>query len=217
MPLDIYSDLVETVAEYLARDDLSDQIPDFIRLAEADLGREVGWRFTSKEVTGNFVVDEDFITLPTDTLKAEILVITDTVPGPVNINIVSGQEFNRKLRTTSSSWHPVVARHLGLTLKLAPTPAKDWAYKLWYQAFITKLSAANPTHWLLTNAPDAMLYGALKHASVFLKDWEAKAAYEAEYEPAKRSAKKLEFLARTGGGNLRVTTDIDPGSLPRRV
>ena len=217
MPFDAFDDLVKSVGDFLARDDLDDLIPDFIRLAEADLGREVGWRFTTKEALGNFVVDQDFITLPADTLKAEILMITDTVPGPVNINIVSGQEFNRKLRTTSSSWHPVVARHLGLTLKLAPTPAKDWAFKLWYQAFLTKLDAANPTNWLLDNAPDTLLYGALAHASVYLKDWEAASYYKGIYEPAKQSTKKLEWLARTGGGNLRVTTDIDPGSLPRRV
>jgi hypothetical protein len=41
MSLTNYSDLKTSVANYLARTDLTDQIPDFIRLAEYRMRREV--------------------------------------------------------------------------------------------------------------------------------------------------------------------------------
>ena len=40
MPLSNYTELQASIADTLNRDDLTNQIPDFIRLAEAQLGRD---------------------------------------------------------------------------------------------------------------------------------------------------------------------------------
>jgi hypothetical protein len=44
MSLLSYSDLLGAVAEYLARDDLTARIPDFIKLAEAKFNRSLKCR-----------------------------------------------------------------------------------------------------------------------------------------------------------------------------
>ena len=46
-----YSDLKTAIANYLARTDLTDQIPDFIRFAEIRLRRELRIRQMLKTVT----------------------------------------------------------------------------------------------------------------------------------------------------------------------
>ena len=51
MSLTNYSDLKTSVANYLARTDLTDQIPDFIRLAEYRMRREVRIRQMLKSAT----------------------------------------------------------------------------------------------------------------------------------------------------------------------
>ena len=49
MALSTYSDLKTAIANFLARDDLTTQIPDFIRLAEARMSRELDTRSMEKE------------------------------------------------------------------------------------------------------------------------------------------------------------------------
>ena len=55
MALATYSDLKTTIANYLARSDLTSQIPDFITLAENRLRRELRIRQMLKVVTASTV------------------------------------------------------------------------------------------------------------------------------------------------------------------
>jgi len=217
MPFADYDDLVDRIENHLVRPDLRSEIPDFIRLTEVDLGRSFGWRFSEKEATGSFVADQDYLTLPTDLLWPKWLRIDDTDPGPQYVEIVSGREFMDLKRRISAGWHPVGATHVGQVLKLAPIPSKAWEYTLWYQSAITELSDSNTTNWMLTNAFDALLYGALQHACDFIGDSASADRYEMKFEKHKESAKRMEWRARTGGGNLRISTDVDAGAMPRRV
>jgi hypothetical protein len=218
VPFADYQELVDRVENHLVRPDLNPEIPDFIRLAEVDLAREFGWRFTETETTGNFVADQDYITLPAGILWPRMLRITDTDPGPYVVDIVSGRKFADIIRQVSSGSRPIGATHVGEQLKLAPAPGKNWAYTLWWTGTITPLDfTSNTTNWMLTNAFDALLYGALQHACDFLGDAASSDRYEMKYEKYKQSAKRMEFRARTGGGTIRVETDIDQGTIPRRV
>jgi hypothetical protein len=53
MSIATYSELKTAVANYLARTDLTDQIPDFIRFAEIRLRRELRIRQMLKTVTSS--------------------------------------------------------------------------------------------------------------------------------------------------------------------
>ena len=62
--LNDYSSLQSSIADWLARADLTGAIPTFIQLAEARINRDVRTRQTQSLVTGDAV--DGIITLPTD-------------------------------------------------------------------------------------------------------------------------------------------------------
>jgi hypothetical protein len=66
MGLSTYSDLKTTIASYLGRSDLTTQIPDFIRLAEDRLRRELRIRQMLKVVTAPPTGGDATVSLPAD-------------------------------------------------------------------------------------------------------------------------------------------------------
>ena len=66
MAITTYTDLQAGIANFLARSDLSAQIPDFITLAEARLSRELETRSQEKRSVANLVVGDEYIYLPSD-------------------------------------------------------------------------------------------------------------------------------------------------------
>ena len=63
-----YTTLKSTIADYLARSDLTSQIPDFITLAENRLRRDLRIRQMLKYVTTNTVAGDGTVALPSDFL-----------------------------------------------------------------------------------------------------------------------------------------------------
>jgi hypothetical protein len=75
MSLATYSDLKTTVANYLARTDLTTQIPDFIRFAELRLRRELRIRQMLKSVTTSTVSGDATVEVPSDFLEIRDFVV----------------------------------------------------------------------------------------------------------------------------------------------
>jgi len=69
MPFTSYSDLKTTVANYLARSDLTSVIPDFIRLAEERLRRDIRTRQMLIVATASTTGGDSTVGLPTDFLE----------------------------------------------------------------------------------------------------------------------------------------------------
>jgi hypothetical protein len=68
------------------------------------------------------------------------------------------------------------------TLKLAPTPNAVYPLELRYYSYPTSIVSAS-TSWLGTNFDQALLYGALRDAAVYLKEEaDVVAMYEAKYQ-----------------------------------
>ena len=74
-----YTTLKSTIADYLARSDLTTQIPDFIRLAEERLRRDLRIRQMLKVATANTIADDSTVSLPSDFLAMKDLHL-DTTP-----------------------------------------------------------------------------------------------------------------------------------------
>ena len=75
MSLSTYSDLQTSIANYLARSDLTSQIPDFITFAENRLRRELRIRQMLKSVTTATVSGDNTIEIPSDFLQARDFVV----------------------------------------------------------------------------------------------------------------------------------------------
>ncbi len=170
-----YDGLKASVADFLNRGDLVSAIPDFITLAEAQMTR----RFAGRARQGLPVPRRLIVRADT-----AIAVGTEYVPAPADFHgpiefVLAGdvvldyldstnlaQEKQRAWVTGSPRWYALV----GGELQLYPVADQDYAGELTYIARVPALSAANGSNWILTDYPDAYLYGALVQSAPYLKD-----------------------------------------------
>ena len=160
-----YSDLQTTIAGYLARSDLTAQIPDFIRLAETRLRRDLRIRQMLKSVTTATVAGDNTVELPSDFLEVRDLVIVGNPPQP--LSYFSPSAFTRNARTWESG-KPLDYTVLANDFQLAPVPDAVYTVKMLYFAAPAFLSSTNTSNIFLANTPDVLLYGSLLEAEPYL-------------------------------------------------
>lgn len=201
MTIGNYSKLKTAIADFLNRDDLTVAIPTFVSLAEARFNRELRtWR---QEVRSTATLDAQYSALPADFLQPIRLQILDSQTGevaPISTAMMTrlrGERFDEVGRPT----------HYAITasgLELFPTPDDDYPASFVYYAKITPLELDSDTNWLLTEAPDAYLYGALVHSAPYLKDDPRIAVWEGLHAAALESLRVQSDDAKYGGTGLQL-------------
>ena len=168
MALSTYAELKTSVADWLNRSDLTAAISDFVSLAEAQIERVLRTRNMLVRGTGN--ITAEYTTLPADFLDGLTLKLTGTNP----ITPLQSETLNSldTLQNTTylSAGKPLFFAIVGENFRVLPTPDSTYAYELVYYADLAKLSVSNTTNWLLTQAPDIYLYGALLQAAPYLQN-----------------------------------------------
>jgi hypothetical protein len=165
MALATYSDLKTSIANYLARSDLTTVIPDFIRLAELRLRRELRIRQMLKVSTTTTTGGDATVALPSDFLQLRDIHI-DTNPISA-VQYQSPSIFFRNTRSTESGI-PRQYTILGQEFQFAPTPDSTYTLQMLYYAAPDFLSDTNTSNAFMANCPDALLYGALAEAEPYL-------------------------------------------------
>lgn len=160
-----YSDLQTAIAGYLARSDLTSQIPDFIRLCEVRLRRDLRIRQMLKSVTTATVASDSTVEIPSDFLEARDLVLVGNPVQP--LNYLSPSLFNRNARAADAG-KPLEYTILANDFQLAPIPDGAYTVKLLYYAAPAFLSDTNTSNAFLANCPDLLLYGSLIEAEPYL-------------------------------------------------
>lgn len=165
MALATYSDLKTAVANYLARSDLTAVIPDFIRLAETRLRRELRIRQMLQVVTTSTVSGDSTVALPANFLQLRDIHI-DTNPVSA-VQYQSPSVFYRNSRTAQSGI-PRQYTILGQEFQFAPIPDSAYTLQMLYYAAPDFLSDANASNVFMANCPDCLLYGSLAEAEPYL-------------------------------------------------
>jgi hypothetical protein len=165
MSLATYSDLKTTVANYLARTDLTTQIPDFIRFAELRLRRELRIRQMLKSVTTTTTSGDSTVALPSDFLEVRDFYVSTNPIQPLTFS--SPAIFSRNTRSTQSG-KPLDYTILASEFKLAPVPDSNYTLEMLYFAAPTFMDDSNSSNAFMANAPDALLYAALLEAEPYL-------------------------------------------------
>jgi hypothetical protein len=174
-----YTTLKSTVADYLARSDLTTQIPDFIRLAEERLRRDLRIRQMLKVATADTVVNDSTVSLPSDFLAMKDLHL-DTNPVRV-LQFQNTSNFFRNARTTDKGV-PTMYTLLGSEFQFAPYPDAVYTLRMVYYHKPDFLSDSNASNLFLANCPDLLLYGALAEAEPYLMNDERIATWASLYD-----------------------------------
>lgn len=174
-----YSDLQTTIAGYLARSDLTSQIPDFIRLCELRMRRDLRIRQMLKSVTTATTGGDSTVELPSDFLEVRDFVVVGNPVQPLTYS--SPSAFNRNARTWETG-KPLDYTILANDFQLAPFPDGVYTLKLFYYAAPEFLSVSNSSNVFLANCPDLLLYGSLVEAEPYLMNDARIATWSTMYE-----------------------------------
>jgi hypothetical protein len=162
MALGTYSELQSAVASYLHRSDLTTEIQDAIRLAEADM--QVRAKLSQWDTSTTIAMTNGVGALPSDFAQA---ISVRYGADSYTLEALHGDAFDN-LSAASSSGSPTYFSIRGTNLLLAP--AATGTVTLEYTARFTPLSTSATTNSLLTLFPDAYLYGTLMHMAVWDSD-----------------------------------------------
>jgi hypothetical protein len=163
MALATYSDLQTSIANYLARSDLTAQIPDFIRLTEIRLRRDVRIRQMLKlsytAMTGSTVG------LPNDFLEMRNLYLETNPEQPLTYQTPS--IFTRDGKAQESG-QPQNYTILSNEIQVSPAPNGTFNVYMLYYAAPAFLSDSNTSNVFMAQCPDLLLYGSLVEAEPYL-------------------------------------------------
>jgi len=159
-----YAGLKSAISDFLNRDDLTAVIPTFISLAEAQIARDVRHWKQEKRVTTS--VDERYENLPNDWIEVKFVALSTGA-------MLETVYPSKMAQMRASSDTPGTPRYVRMTadqLEFYPTPSEATDISMLYYARVPALSDADPTNWLLSDAPDVLLYGSLLHSAPYLSE-----------------------------------------------
>jgi hypothetical protein len=167
MAITNYTDLQSTIADYLARTDLTTQIPLFIQLAENRLRRDLRTRPMLKVVTTLTTASDPTVALPSDFLEMRDLHIESS---PIQTLVYQNpSNFYRNTKaSTSDSGAPKFYTVMGSEFQFAPIPDSAYTLKMVYYAAPSYLSSTVSSNVFLANSPDLLLYASLGEAEPYL-------------------------------------------------
>ena len=194
-----YSELKTNIANYLNRSDLTGQMDMFIDNVEGELNRRVRTKEMIKRATAT--ADAQYLSLPTDWLEGINVEIASNNISPLFQQSVESLDVYRK-SINNSTGQPVYYAFVDSTIELAPTPDSSYTLQLTYYSKVDALSDSNTSNFVLANHPDVYLYGALKHASIYLMEDDRVAMFSALFEKALEEIKMEQEKAEFGKGSL---------------
>jgi hypothetical protein len=185
MTFSTYSDLQSQIGNWLARGDLTTNIPDFITLFEASISRKL-FKVRQQETIASLTPSNGTVALPADYLSARRL--TWTGSPRIELEYVH-PSYLQIAYPTSPADIPRLYTIEGVNILIRPvnSTALEFLYNQKTPAISSQLN------WLYTNYPDAYLFGALLEAYGFLKDPENMALYKARLEDVLADIKSNTF------------------------
>jgi hypothetical protein len=210
MALDTYANLQTAIATWLGRasdTNVTGSIPDMITLFESHAKKVL---FTGRsEVTTTLTTTAGTATvaLPSDFEELRSIKVSSSNP-IVKLTYYTPEEMDATWVSTSSQTGPEIGYTIeGTNLRFAPTPTSADTITIGYIQGIPALSNSNTTNWLLTNHPEAYLFGALTEAEAFVGDDDRFPLWMQRRDQALERIAEADRKARWGGGSLQIKTD----------
>lgn len=201
MAITTYAELKSSIANWLNRDDLTSVIPDFISLTEAGINRDLRHYKMINRVDAT--LDSRYVQMPADWLETVRFGITSGTT--YRLELISRDDMLEYRQNTSDvAGIPKFYANIGDTIEVFPTPAAEYQMQLQYYAKTPALSDSNTDNWLLSDAPDIYLYGALVQAAPYLNDDARVQTWAALYSAAIQSLQKASDDTRFAGSGLRM-------------
>ena len=169
-------------------------LPDFIKTAEERILKSVQLDNFRKNVTGTATTNGTYLGSPSDYLSSFSLAVIDSSSNYHYLKLKQTSFIRDFTPASSTTGLPkYYAEFDDDTFILAPTPDTNYTFELHYFYRPSSLTSAGDsgTTWLSTNAPNALLYGSLAEAMMYLKNYETSPIYEQRFQEALALMKNL--------------------------
>jgi len=167
-----YTTLTQAIKDYTENTEttFSNNITVFIQQAEVTILRTVQLPVFRKNVTGTMTSSNAYLSTPSDFLRPYSLAIVNSSSHEYLIN----KDVNYIREVYPNPATTGVPKYYALfddnTFIVGPTPGSNYTSELHYFYKPESITAASAgTSWLGTNAEDAILYGSLLQAYIFMK------------------------------------------------
>lgn len=166
MAITSYSELKTAVANWLADDTLTSYIPDFITIAEARIYREL--KIRQMETALSSAIASGVIAVPSGYTGLKFAYVNGSPVKP--LERVSLEAVYERYPTRSADGKPSVIAREGSNFIFGPYPDSTYTIKGVYYKKLDVLSDSNTSNWLITDAPDLILFASLVEAKAFIMD-----------------------------------------------
>lgn len=201
MSISSYSDMQALIERRLKRTDLDSYIPDYIRLGEARIYREL--RVRQMETALNSTIASGVIAVPTGYLEFKNVYVDGTPIQRLERKTAEWMYFNYPTR--NSDGKPCFIAREGSNFIFGPYPDSTYTIKGIYYKKLDALSDSNTSNWLITDCPDLLMYAALIEAQIDIHGDERIGLWEQKYQETKQQVIRADKLEETSGSVLSVT------------
>ena len=195
-----YAELKTAVANFMARSDLTSQIPDFITMAESRISRELETREQEKRSQATLVAGDEYILLPNDFREVREVKINAS---PTRVLTYYSPSALDSMYSSNGEGMPEGYSIVGLELKMRPIPDAAYTQEIVYIGSLPNISNTT-TPILFTRSPDLYLYGALAEGYAYLLDEARAAQYDQKFTRILEEIKVDEQRSHYGTGSLQI-------------
>lgn len=216
MSITTYAELKTAVQNWLERPDLSALIPDFIRLAETMINRDLRCRQNEKRIYVSGGISEEFFDIPSNFLEMrniEIEYRTD-VDDPTTKTYVQKLDYMSPevvdiFYPSYTTRIPEVYTIHGNEFQLKPAPDQNYVLNMTYWYKLTSFSSDSDSNSVLTNFPGVYLYGSLVSAAPYINDDEQLAKWIDMYNNEIITVNENDRKGRFSGTVLQARPDFE--------
>ena len=199
-----YATLQTTIANYLARSDLTATIPEFIRLAEDRLARDLRIRQMLQIANTTITSTDGTVEIPADFLGMKDIHISSSNPIQT-VTFQSPSNFFRNTRALTSGL-PTFYTALGSEFRFAPIGSSTDTIQMLYYVKPPYMSSTVSSNLWLANTPDLLLYAALGEAEPFLMNDERIGTWATLYDRGVSSLSKSDDEGEFPAHPMSITT-----------
>ena len=203
MAINTITTLKTAIADFLNRDDLTSAIENFNALSEAQINRDIRhWKMETR-ASGQQSPGDEYSQIPANWMETIRFHITDNGTSPLEL-ISRAAMADKRASNNDAIGIPTHYTHADGQFQFYPTPSSDINTELLYYAKTDALSSSNVNNWLLLEAPDVYLYGALLHSAPYLGEDERIAVWAQMYSASVSRLNEVSENARFSGSGLKL-------------
>ena len=204
MALDSFTNLTAAIADWADRTDLTARIPDFVKLAEARIGRDLRIRALELRSQMSTVSGQMYYTLPPGYRQARHFKLVNGaggVPADLEYKTPEALDVANLGGTGLPRYYTIVANEI----RIVPTPSAAYSLEILYYKAPTALSTSNEANILLEENPDIYLYASLIELWTYLRDDAESQKWGLLYGKAIEASQAADDRDRHSGGAMHVS------------